>query len=69
MIQRPPLIVISVCNPAAFSGKGSIILLEYTDEDAAKTVARRIAMETGRAVTIRGEDMREIEAIAAAPRH
>jgi hypothetical protein len=58
MNQKAPLIIIDVSNPAAFSGKGSIIVLEYTDEDAALKVARKIAEETGRSVTVRREDMR-----------
>ncbi|WP_342712768.1 hypothetical protein AAFG13_17390 [Bradyrhizobium sp. B124] len=69
MIQKPPLIVLDVSNPAAFSGKGSIIVLEYTNEDAAMRVARKIARETGRAVTIRSEDMRVIGSIPAATTH
>ncbi|MBR0698233.1 hypothetical protein JQ553_34005 [Bradyrhizobium lablabi] len=55
----------TVSNPTAFSGKGSIIVLEYADEDVAKTVARKIALETGRTVTVRGEDMGVIETIPA----
>jgi hypothetical protein len=30
MNQKPPLVIIDVSNPAAFSGNGSIIVLEYT---------------------------------------
>ncbi|MGY4312567.1 hypothetical protein [Bradyrhizobium sp. JR3.5] len=63
MSQKQPLIIINVSNPAAFSGKGSLIVLEYTDEDAAKKVARKIALETGRSVTICDDDMRLIEII------
>ena len=51
MDQKTPLIIIDVSNPAAFSGKGSIIVLEYTDEGAALKAARKIAEETGRSVT------------------
>jgi hypothetical protein len=35
------MIIISALNPTAFSGKGSIILLEYADEDAALKLARK----------------------------
>jgi len=63
MSQKQPLIIINVSNPAAFSGKGSLTVLEYTDEDAAKKVARKIALETGRSVTICDDDMRLIEII------
>jgi hypothetical protein len=50
MNQKAPVIIIHVSNPAAFSGKGSIIVLEYTDEGAALKVARKIAEETGRSL-------------------
>lgn len=69
MNQKVPLTIINVSNPAAFSGKGIIIILEYTDADAAVKVARKIARETGRAVTVRTEDMRVIAAIPAATPH
>ncbi|MBR0706278.1 MULTISPECIES: hypothetical protein [Bradyrhizobium] len=69
MSQKQPLIVINVSNPAAFSGQSSIIVLEYTDEDAAMKVARKIALETGRSVTVRGGDNGVIETIPAAMTH
>jgi hypothetical protein len=62
-------IVIHVLNPAAFSGLGSIIMFELADERAAIKVARRIARETGRGVTVRDADMAVIEAIPAAKTH
>jgi len=63
------MIIVSVLNPTAFSGKGSIILLEYVDEDAALKVARKIALETGRLVTVRGEDNRLIGTIPLVTMH
>lgn len=69
MTQKPPLIILNVSNPAAFSGKGSIIVLEYTDEDAAMRAARKIVRETGRAVTVRSEDMRVIGSIPPPTTH
>jgi hypothetical protein len=69
MNQKAPLIIINVSNPAAFSGKGSIIVLEYTDEVAAMQAARKIALETGRSVTVRTEDMRVIGMIPAITTH
>jgi hypothetical protein len=69
MNQKAPLIIIDVSNPAAFSGEGSIIVLEYTDEDAALKVARKIAEETGRSVTVRREDMRVISSISVVTTH
>ena len=67
--MKSPLIIISVLNAAAFSGKGSLIVLELADEEAAKKVARRIALETGRAVTVQTEDMRIIDTIPARATH
>ena len=69
MNQKAPLIIIDVSNPAAFSGKGSIIVLEYADEVAAMEAARKIALETGRRVTVRTEDMRVIGLIPAVTTH
>ena len=69
MDQKAPLIIINVSNPAAFSGKGSLIVLEYTDEVAAMKAARKIALETGRSVTVRTEDMRVIGTIPAVTTH
>ena len=69
MNQKAPLFIIDVSNPAAFSGKGSIIVLEYTDEDAALKVARKIAEETGRSVAVRREDMHVISSIPAVSTH
>ena len=69
MNQKAPLIIIDVSNPAAFSGKGSIIVLEYADEVAAMEAARKIALEIGRRVTVRTEDMRVIGMIPAVTTH
>lgn len=59
------MIIIEVRNPNAFSGQGSLILLEYANEEAAMKVARKIASETGRSVTVRSDDMQVIDAIPA----
>ena len=45
--------IIQVTNPAAFSGRGSLIVFELVDEDAAVNIARSIARDTGRGVTAR----------------
>lgn len=63
MTQKPPHIVIEVRNPSSLSGKGSIIVLELADEDAARKVAQQIARETGRSVTVPGEDLAVIDVI------
>ena len=69
MNQKAPLIIIEVSNRAPFSGRGSIIVLEYTDEGAAFNLAHKIAEETGRSVTVRREDMRVISSIPAVTTH
>ncbi len=63
MDQKPPAILIQISNPAAFSGQGSIIMLELADEDAALRVAYKIARETGRAVTVWDANLGLIEEI------
>ena len=69
MSRKIQPIVIEVSNPSAFSGRGSIIVLELADEAAAKKLAQKIARETGRSVTVRAEDFAKIETIAAAKSH
>lgn len=69
MSVKPALVVIQVSNPAAFSGQGSIILVEMPDEDAGVRLARKLAQETGRRVTIRNAEMAIIEIIAASATH
>jgi hypothetical protein len=49
--ENVPLIIVTVSNPAAFSGKGGLIVLESTDAAAAAKVTRKIARETGRCVS------------------
>ncbi|WP_407150633.1 hypothetical protein [Bradyrhizobium sp. ORS 86] len=63
------MIILDVSNPAAFSGKGSIIVLEYADEDVAMRAAKKIASETGRRVTIYDEQARVIGTIPAPTTH
>lgn len=58
---------ILVSKPAALYGKASLIVM--ADEDTAVRVARRIARETGRDVTVRDADMALIVAIPAASAH
>ncbi|MHC2466980.1 hypothetical protein [Bradyrhizobium embrapense] len=56
MSQKSPLVV-NVVNPDASAGKGSIIVVEYSDPEAAMRAAKKIAEETGRTVTVRDESM------------
>jgi hypothetical protein len=69
MSVKPALVVIQVSNPAAFSGQGSIIVVEMPDEDAATRLARKLAQATGRRVTVRNAEMAIIEIIAAPAAH
>jgi len=69
MSEKLPPIIIHVLNPSAFSGEGSLIVLEMMDQAAAVRVARRIAHETGRGVTVRDACMDVIETIPAAKIH
>lgn len=69
MNQKSPPIVLQVANPTAFSGQGTLIVLELADEDAARRVAQKIARETGRSVTVRDADFAVIEVIPAAGPH
>ena len=66
MSKKPPPILVHVESPTAFSGKGSVIVLELMDEAAALKVARKIADETGRRVTVRNADRALIATISAA---
>lgn len=47
------VIILDVSNPAAFSRRGSLIVLEFTDVVAALKVARKIALTTGYGVKVR----------------
>lgn len=69
MNQKIQPIVIEVSNHSAFSGRGSIIVLELADEAAAKKLAQKIARETGRSVTVRGADFAIIQPVSVAKSH
>lgn len=66
---KPLPVIIQVSNPAAFSGQGSIIVVELPDEEAARRLARKLAQETGRQVTVRDAEMDIIEILAAPASH
>lgn len=66
MSEKPTPVIVHVSNPDAFKGQGSVILLELADAATARKVARKIAEETGRGVTVRDANMVLIEAIAPA---
>ncbi|WP_194459814.1 hypothetical protein [Bradyrhizobium sp. CCBAU 53421] len=67
ILQNRPLFIVNISNPRAFSGNGSIIMLELTDEHAALRVAAKIASETGRTVTVRNENMEVIGRLGRPP--
>ena len=53
MNQKSSFIILDVSNPAAFSRRGGLIVLEFTDVVAALKVARKIALTTGYGVKVR----------------
>lgn len=67
-MDEKPLIAITVSNPAT-PNKASLILVECANTEAARRLARKIAEETGRSVTVRDTDMREIDTILLPTTH
>jgi len=65
MKSPQPPIVIEIANPTLFDGHGSIIFLEYDDDDIALMAARRIAKETGRSVKVTNTETGATEIILA----
>ena len=55
MNHKPPLMILNVSNPAGVAGKGSFVILECEDEARALSAAQKIALQTGRSVTVRDE--------------
>jgi hypothetical protein len=68
-VNKHPLITLNVSNPSSFSGKGSIIILEYTEAAAAMKAARKIATEMRRSVTVKDEDGRVIATVPCPSLH
>ena len=64
-----PLPHIIHISSADISKQGSIILLELADDDEAIQVAQKLALETGRRVTVRDARLVLIETIPAASIH
>lgn len=65
----PPLFAVCISNPTAFSGNGSMIVLQLADKEAALRAARLVARETGRCVTVQDAYTNSIETIPAASTH
>jgi len=60
--------VIQIANPD-LSKQSGVIILDLADEDEAVRVARKLALETGRRVTVRDGKLLLIETIPAASVH
>ena len=60
--------VIQIANPD-LSKQSGVIILDLADEDEAVRVARKLALETGRRVTVREGKLLLIETIPAASVH
>ena len=68
MTQKQLQHIIQISNRDASQQVG-VMVLDDADEDEALTVARMIALETGRRVTVRDEKLALIETIPAASIH
>ena len=68
MSQKPLAHIIHISSPD-ISKQGSVILLELADDDEAIQVAQKLALETGRRVTVRNAELALIETIPAASVH
>jgi hypothetical protein len=68
MSQKPLPHIIHISS-GGISKQGSIILLELADDDEAIQVAQKLALETGRRVTVRNARLALIETIPAASIH
>lgn len=66
---KPPLFTVCISNPSAFSGDGSMIVLELADKEAALRAARIVARETGRCVIVQSAKAGIIQIIPAASTH
>lgn len=69
MKRAQPPIVIEIANTTAFDGRGSVILVEYEDDEAAVRAAHKIAEETGRSVKVTNTETGQTEIITSTPRH
>lgn len=66
---KPPLFIVCISNPTAFSGDGSMVVLELANKEAALRAAQIVARETGRRVTVQSVDLGLIQTIPAASTH
>jgi hypothetical protein len=63
---KPLPVIIQVTNPDVPAKRGSIIVLDVVDEEAAMEIAKKIAAATGCSVRVSDVDMIEIQTIPAA---
>jgi hypothetical protein len=63
---NPFPVIIQVRNPDVPAIRGSIIVLDVVDEEAAMEIAKKIADATGCSVRVSDVDMIEIQTIPAA---
>ena len=68
-MSKPLPVILEISKPEAFSGEGSIIIVELPDEDVAKRLASELARETGRRVTVRNDEMAIIDIVDAPATH
>lgn len=69
MTLKSPTFILELSNAQALSKDGSVIVLEVADDASAMSIARKIAEQTGRHVTVRDADMIAIETIGPPSRH
>lgn len=62
------IIIIDVANTNTAQPE-SVIVIDLADEEAALKVAKEIAEKTGRSVTVKDENMIEIQTVPAATSH
>ena len=68
MICQVEQLVIHVASPDQ-DKRGTLIVLDMTDEEEARLVAKLLAEETGRCVTVRNSKLALVEVIPAASQH
>lgn len=67
-MDQKPLLALTVSHPQT-PDKGSLIFIECEDTEAALRLARKIAEETGRLVTVRNAEMQEIDTVLPPTTH
>lgn len=68
VMNEKPLLALTVCSRES-PNKGSLIFVECASTEAALRLARRIANDTGHIVTLRDEEMQEIDTVLPPTAH